>query len=220
MRKIAPAILSILLLSAVPVHAQDMPGGGMDPGGDDGGGDGPVAAHAPAPPRPIKRERFDKMVTAMFESGDTNHDGSVTLPEFNALIDARRFAAIDARFAKADTNRDGMLSRDEFVAWQRQMGSAASDETTARSAGGAVIAETIAPPLGKDMDDLLLSRLIDPLSATVIAQANTNYDAGLSLQELLAYEGARFDAADRNHDGYLDFSGAAPVTQRRPGPHG
>jgi hypothetical protein len=37
----------------------------------------------------------------------------------------------------------------------------------------------------------------------VIAKANLNYDTGVSLEELLAYEGARFDKADANHDTYL-----------------
>lgn len=210
----SPILASFLLAAPLPLHAQSMGGGGMggvDPGGGgDDGGEGPGAGHAPAPPPPVKRERFDKLVNAMFDSADSNRDGIVTLDELNAVIEARRLAAINARFAKADANRDGTLSHDEFVAWQRQMGSAAGDEGAARGAADEVIAETIAPPLGKDHDDLMLSRLIEPLSATVIAQGNTNYDAGLSRQELLAYEGAKFDAADKNHDGYLDFQELRP----------
>ena len=57
----------------------------------------------------------------------------------------------------------------------------------------------IQPPL--DKDDRALGRLIEPLGATVILEADANANGSVTLEELLAYEGKRFDAADKDHDG-------------------
>src|SRR3546814_13522271 len=81
----------------------------------------------------------------MFREAEANHDGIVTLDELHVVIDARREAAIAARFAAVDGNRDGTLSRAEFVAWQKQMGSAASSECGGFGAGDGQIADVISP---------------------------------------------------------------------------
>lgn len=185
------------------------PGGQGGPGGGPGGG-GPGGGGAPRAPKPVKRKQFDKLVTGMFEVADTNHDGIVTIDEVHAVIEARREAAIRQRFEAVDTNHDGTISQPEFTAWQKQMGSVASTEGGGFGARDQQVADVILPETGKDRGDVMLANLIDPLSGTVVAKANTNYDAGVSLAELLAYEGKRFDDADKNHDGELSMDELRP----------
>ncbi|MBO9722734.1 MAG: EF-hand domain-containing protein [Novosphingobium sp.] len=222
MRKISLLLLPLLLLQT-PAHAQmgdDMggmggggmgrPGGGGPPGGPGGGG-------KPRMPKPISRAHYDKIVTAMFRDADINRDGLVTLEEFHALVNARRDAAIKARFVKVDANGDGTISIAEFTAWQQQMGSVAIDERGALGDRAGQVLEVVAPDFGRDDDDRMLADLIEPISGTLIAKANTNYDAGVSLEELLAYEGVKFEAADMDKDGYLSMQELRPKDGRREG---
>jgi len=199
-------ILALLAGAPLPAHAQmgggpDMGAAGPETGEDFGPADG--KPRAPTPPKPITRERFDKVVTAMFQAADANRDGTVTVPELHALVEARRNEVISGRFARIDSDRNGAISRDEFFAWQRQMGSAAVQDSAALGDREGPISEAVVPEAGHEPMDRMLDALIEPITGTLIAKANTNYDAGLSLSELLAYEGALFDAADSNHDGYL-----------------
>lgn len=219
MRMISLLAAASVLLSAPAVMAQGMPGGMGDGGGMGGGmgggpgggpGDGPGGGKAPRAPKPVKRKEFDKLVAGMFAEADANRDGTVSLDELHGVIEARREAAISARFAAVDADRNGTLSRAEFVAWQKQMGSAASSEGGGFGARDGQIADAIKPETGKDMEDLMLADLVEPLSGTVIAKANTNYDAGVSLEELQAYEGKRFDEADKNKDGFLTIDELRP----------
>jgi hypothetical protein len=71
--------------------------------------------------------------------------------------------------------------------------------------GDAIVPEIVEPPLGDDEDERALRRVIEPLSATMLVKANTNYDHGVTLAELLAYEEARFEAVDLNRDGELSI---------------
>lgn len=219
MRMISLLVAASVLLSAPAAMAQGM-GGGMGGGGDMGGGmggpgeggpgGGPGGGRAPRAPKPVKRQDFDRLVTGMFREADADRDGTVTLDELHGVIAARRDAAIAERFEAVDADRNGSLSRGEFVAWQRQMGSAASSEGGGFGARDGQIADVIRPETGKDREDLMLADLVEPLSGTVIARANVNYDAGASLDELLAYEGKRFDAADKNQDGFLTMDELRP----------
>jgi hypothetical protein len=217
---------SLSLLSAPVAFAQmgGMDGGmggmqGMGGGGDMGGGpqgDGPGDGKPtpPRPPKPVKRKQFDQLVTAMFREADANKDGTVTVAELHGVVEARREATIRARFAAVDTNRDGTLSAAEFMAWQKQMGSVASSDAQASGDRNGPIADAILPsPDGED--DYAIAAMIEPLSGTVIAAANTNYDAGVSLAELLAYEGRHFDEADKDKDGELSMQELRPAG--RPG---
>lgn len=233
MRKISLGMLPLLLLCSTPVLAQGMGGGmeGMGGGGMGGGGmghghrgggmgEGGGEMRRPNPPKPISRERFDKVVAAMFREADVNRDGMVTLEELRGIIEARRDTIIRARFDKVDSNHNGMISQEEFFAWQRQMGSVASSDTGGMGEHEGPVAEVIMPQPGNDPADRALTALIEPLSVTLVTQANSNYDAGLSLEELLAYEGKRFDAADTNHDGWLtidEIRAASPHRRRMPG---
>lgn len=224
MRKITPILLSLLISLSAPALAQDMGGmdggmggmgGGMGGGGGGGGGPpedggGEQRARAPQGPKPIKRARFDKVVTDMFREADTNHDGTVTLAELHTLVESRRLTIIQSRFAKVDADRNGSISAAEFQAWQLQLGAAAAQDSAASSERDGPIPEAVMPDAGKEPDDRMLAAMIEPLSGTVIARANTNYDAGVSLEELLAYEGKLFDAADTDHDGYLSMPELRP----------
>ncbi|AXB76337.1 EF-hand domain-containing protein [Novosphingobium sp. P6W] len=230
MRKISLilAAASLSLIQSPAVHAQGMPGGmdggmggGMgDMGGGPGGdGDGPGSSKpsAPRPPKPVKRKQFDKIVTAMFREADANKDGMVTIDELHAVVDARREATIRARFEAVDSNRDGNISPAEFMAWQKRMGSAASSEANAFGDRNGPIADAITAT-SDNPDDYVLIQMIEPLNGTTIARANTNYDAGVSLEELLAYEGKHFDDADKNHDGELSMEELRPAGGPGKGP--
>ncbi|WP_313958532.1 EF-hand domain-containing protein [Novosphingobium sp. 9] len=226
---LAPLALASVLLAASPALAQmgdmgggmgqmggmgDMgggggPGGGGHHGGDEGGPPGGGAAR-PRPPKPMKRKDYDKIVEQMFDEADANHDGTVTVAELHGVVEAKREALIRARFTAVDANHDGTISADEFMVWQKQMGSAASDEDSAFGDRNGPIPDAIMPHT-KDEGDRMALRLIEPLTGTVIAKANTNYDAGVSLAELIAYEGKAFEAADKDHDGELSMDELRPM---------
>lgn len=201
-------LASAMLLCSTTVLAQmggGMGGGGMGGrgGGHHGEGGRGGGMNRANPSKPLERSRYDKAVTAMFHDADVNHDGTVTIDEVRGIVQARRDGIIRARFARIDSDHNGTISQKEFFAWQRQMGSAASADDAGEHEGP--VAEVIRPSLGNDPQDRIIGMLIAPLSATVVAEANSNYDAGVSLDELIAYEGKRFDAADTNHDGVLTF---------------
>lgn len=222
---------SLSLVAAPAAFAQDMPGGmdggmgggmggmgGGGPGGD-GPGEGGGKPAAPRPPKPVKRKQFDKIVTAMFREADADRNGTVTIAELHTVVEARREATIRARFAAVDSNRDGSVSAAEFMAWQKQMGSVASSDTQASGDRDGPIADAIMPA-AEGEDDYLLVAMIEPLNGTTIARANTNYDAGVSLEELLAYEGKHFDEADKDHDGELSMQELRPAGGPGWGPGG
>lgn len=181
-------------------------GGGMHGGHHRGGESGPAAENGGARHRemkPISRDKMDKPVTEMFQEADLDKDGYVTLDELNAVIDRKRDAIIHQRFEKIDTNHNKVIDEQEFTAWQAAMGSAAASDEDARGGDLEMVPETLSPRLGNSAQDMALRQIIAPLSATVLVDANTNYDKGVSLTELLAYEHRRFDKADTNKDGEL-----------------
>jgi len=215
MRK-CTVLLAAMLATALSAtaSAQMGPGGGM--GGMGGMGDGRGGHHheegeegeahgggRPQVMQTLKRKQLDDPVTAMFRAADADHDGIVTLAELKSVIAARRDAMIRARFEQIDTNHDHHIDLEEFLAWQRQLGSVASSEAQSVLAGP--VAEAIEPSLGGSPRDDMLRAIIAPLNAMTIVDANTNYDAGVSLEELLAFERKRFDAADTDGDGELTF---------------
>ena len=210
-------LLVLAMLAAAPASAQ-MGGGGGPPGGAPPAGGPPGGG----PPRmkqikPVNRASFDKIVTGMFRDADPNHDGIVTIEEIRAIAGARRDVLIAKRFERIDTNSDRTISRDEFFAWQHGLGSLAQSEDAQAIGHGGLVPETIEPEYGNEMEARLLLGLIEPLSAGLVAKANLNYDAGLSVEELLAYEGKRFDAADRNGDGAISMDEARQPEGRLPG---
>lgn len=155
------------------------------------------------PGEAIRRDRFDDVVAKMVAAADSNRDEVVTLAEFRAVIGARKDAAIRERFASVDANRDRSLSYAEFDQWQRGLGSVALSEGGTAAASAALVAEDIRPEPMRGPGAQVAARLVEPLNATMLAAANTNYDAGASLAEILVYQGKRFEAADANQDGWV-----------------
>jgi hypothetical protein len=198
---------ALLLLAPLQAWAQDDGSGGGYPavGGAGGFDDPDLGSHikpgGPRGPQPIERKKFDEAVAKLFKSADSNGDGTITLAELNAVIDARKQAVIGARFAQVDTDRDKSISFDEFSQWQRSLGSAVLSDSAAT--GQLIVPEDIRYDPGRGDNDQLLAQLIEPLNATMLVAANTDYDAGVTLAELTAYEGKRWDGADANHDGWL-----------------
>lgn len=205
MLKISALALSALLV--FPSVASAQVSGGQTPRESAGS----LRPGEPRPPRPVRRESFDKVVTAMFRKGDSNRDGTIAVAELRAVIEARRDTVVRERFSRIDSNRNGAISPEEFSAWQKGLGSLALNEATAFGNTGEIVAEMIVPDAGDDPDDVMLANLILPLNATVIAQANTNFDGGASLEELIAFEGKRFEAADSNKDGFLTLDELRPT---------
>ncbi len=198
-----------LLLTATPALAQRGGMGGMTTADvpQSSSDDEPHAAnigdfHPQEYLQPISLERFDKTVAAMFARADANHDGMITLAELDAVLGARRQEAIAARFHQIDTNHDGSISIAEFTAWQQGMGSAAASQCAAYA--GRLVPDTLGPELGNNDRDDALGDVVEPLSALVITRANIHYRAGITLDDLLAYEHKRFNAVDTNHDGFLE----------------
>ncbi|WP_336978029.1 EF-hand domain-containing protein [Altererythrobacter fulvus] len=186
-----------VLAASQPVGAQGVSYGG-EPSRIERGRSGPRMDE------PIARKKFDQAVEKVFRSGDTDRDGSITLAEFNAAIEGRKAAMISQRFGAIDTDRNRQISLEEFSAWQRSLGSAVLAEGDGAGAERiALVAEQLPLDLGKDRDDEVLEDIIAPITATLIVEANSNYDGGVSLEELLAHEGALFDKADLNKDGWL-----------------
>jgi Ca2+-binding EF-hand superfamily protein len=205
-----PTILALAaLLLAVPASAQEGPPGGGMPGSGRGGGPGGGGPGSGGPGgggpgggrpkmmKPVSRARFDEAVTALFAIADRDSDGRATLAELRAVLAARRLAVIEARFATIDSDRSGTLSPTEFIAWQQGLGSMVLAE--ARADGP--VPEVIEPVLGSKDRDRALARLIEPLNAVTLVNADTNHDAMVTLQEFVALQGARFSAADGDDDG-------------------
>lgn len=167
--------------------------------------------------KPVTRATFDKIVRGMFRNADQNRDGMVTIEEIRTIASARRDVLIGRRFERVDTNGDRAISRDEFFAWQHGLGSLAQSDDAQAIGRGGMVPETIDPDYGDEMEARLLLGLIEPLSAGLVAKANLDYDAGLSLEELLAYEGKRFDAADRDGNGAISMGEARQPEGRLPG---
>ena len=152
-------------------------------------------------PDPIERKDFDELVGRMFAVADTSRDGIVTLAEFQGMIAARKDEAIANRFASIDTDRNRALSLEEFGRWQHGLGSSVLSDADA--GGGALGFAEVVVAEARGRNGAALSALIEPLGSTVITAANTDFDAGTSLAELIAYEGKRFEARDANHDGRI-----------------
>jgi len=209
MRRIVPALAALVLASQALAQGVPPGGGGQPPGGGrPGGGRGgpPGAQQRPREVKPVKRSELDEAATAMFRAADSNRDGLATLEEVRAIFQARRDTIIRERFTRIDSDRSGAIDEAEFLAWQGQMGSAASVEGDGSAGRDGPVEEALRPELGDDMEDRMLARLIQPLSAITIVAANTNYDGGVSLDEWLAYQHKRFDGADADGDGKLTIN--------------
>jgi len=206
MRSVVAAIGGALaLLAALPAAPQDDSQDGQPGMGTPRAGFDHLTAGEPRrrPGEAVRRDRFDEAVATMFASADADRDGTLTLVELRAVIEARKVAAIRDRFAGIDADRDRSLSFAEFDRWQRGLGSVVLSDAGAAAASETVVSEDIGPEPERGPGGQVLARLVAPLNATLLAAANTNYDAGASLAEIAVYEGKRFEAADVNADGWV-----------------
>lgn len=207
MRKVLiAAAVSALILTPMQAMAQGGPGGGGPGGGAGGGGPPPGGGGGgkpPKAPKPLKRDALNKPIEKMFSRADTNRDGLITLDEFRAIIQTRKDKIIEERFGRVDLDRNNQISQAEFFDWQRKVGSLVLSEERSALSRDKIVPETLPIDLGKSSKNAQVSRVIEPLSATLIVSANSNYDAGMSLDELLTYQLARFDKADQDSDSKL-----------------
>lgn len=223
----------LALLLPVQAFAQGGMPGGMGGGMDGSGGMGrggmrggeasmiePSRSNRPPQMKPIGRDRLDRMVEAMVQSADVDRDGIVTVDEIRSVLAARRDTAIRARFDRIDTNRNKLIEPQEFIAWQTALGSVAMSERQSLGDGGGPIAEALFPPDSDKAEDRILRRLVEPLSVTLVTNANSNYDKGASLAELLVIERQKFDAADANKDGFIVAEELFAIEPKGPGERG
>jgi Ca2+-binding EF-hand superfamily protein len=193
--------------------------GGRRHGGGMGGQRGERQSRA-MPIKPVKRSEFDATIKAEFAEADLDHNGLVTLQEVHAARDAKLAKLIDQRFAGVDSNHDGTISRDEFTAWQRQMGSPDAADLTVEAENDRQLDQAAAEKAdgqhrwghhgGEGAGELLVA----PVDANLIVNADSNHDMALSLAEDLAWQDARFDAADSDHDGELSESEIRALRQK------
>jgi hypothetical protein len=197
MRATLIAGLTLALLGTAAAHAQGMPAAGMEES---------KIQRTPRlkGPEPLARKDFDRGVEKLFRAGDSDGNGTITLAELGATIEARKAQMVSQRFAAIDSDRNQAISMAEFSAWQRTIGSAVLDDGASGGRPlGELVAEEVRVAYPDNEEGETLSRVVEPLNAVLLVGANTDYDGGVSLAELLAHEGKRFDQLDGNKDGWL-----------------
>jgi Ca2+-binding EF-hand superfamily protein len=144
----------------------------------------PALAQQKGAANTITRTSIASQLDANFAATDTNHDGSLSLSEIQALqakelkaIEAQVQAKLQATFKQLDTNKDGQLSFAEFAA----------------TAGGIKANET---------------------PQQVLQKIDTNHDGKLSAAEFKAPRLAAFDRIDANHDGVITADEARRASQK------
>jgi hypothetical protein len=136
---------------------------------------------------PQTRVDAQARVKAMFDRIDANHDGSITLAEFDAYRaarlaewQARRGERRDKAFAAMDTDQNGQVSKTEFDSFATSdKAKAMRHMVSARLAGGGVGG-------GQWFD-----------------RTDGNHDGKITLDEAQNSAMALFDAADADHNGTL-----------------
>jgi len=164
--------------------------------------------------RAISRSGIDDTVGRMFRDGDGNRDGTITLAEFNSVATALKSKVIAERFQRIDTDGNGQLSAGEFSAWQLSIGAVALSGRLDGPPSEGLVAESLPIDYGRKDDVDFMSLVLEPLSATLIVSANTDYDSGASLAEVLDYEHGLFDKADLNHDGFITWDEADELRKK------
>lgn len=191
-----------VVLAGLPAQAQSGPPGGMPPGGGPPGGP-PGGFRPPKPPKPLEVDELLNMVAKQHRDADIDHDGLLTMAEVRGQVDALALAAIDERFRTIDTDRNGAIDRGEFAAWQRAMGSLVLSDVAAASVSRSMIPQALPFDTGAGMKGEMMQMLVEPLNAAMVAQADANHDGGVDVGELQQYQRRRFDALDRDGDGFL-----------------
>jgi hypothetical protein len=151
----------------------------------------------------LDREALDDAVRAMFREADTDRNGKATLAELHAIVAQQRAQIVAERFRAVDSDRNGAITVAEFDAWQQRLGTASREDSASLVYDYVPTPDVIGPPRGDSEEHRVLAMLIRPLNTHNLVSANVDYDEGVTLEELLRFERAPFDAADLNGDGKL-----------------
>ena len=241
-------LVGLMALSFSAAAAAQPPAGGPARGGEGfrGGPRGSVFLSPMGEPFRNEDLAHDN-VGDWFAAADTNHDGWLSVAEFQA--DAARF------FATLDSNRDGEIDPDELTRYEtelaqevqvgRQMGvgmggfrrggegggrgggrggwGGRSREPRTQEGRNSRIPEGAGgggPRIGNGGFDPGLEgagRYSFLNIPEPVISADTNLNRGVSLQEFTAAAGQRFVMLDSNHDGRLTRDELPPLPQRHQG---
>ncbi len=130
-------------------------------------------APAAAPDRAARRAEFQARAQARFAESDRNHDGRISLAEFQDASDRK----LAERFQRLDANHDGQLTQDELQQARAQRGEKMMERRQARAGR---LQELRALDTNKD-------------------QALDRAEIGNRMPRLLEH----FDQIDANHDGRI-----------------
>jgi Ca2+-binding EF-hand superfamily protein len=143
-------------------------------------------------------------IGAWFAQADTNHDGKLTKDEFRA--DFAKF------FKVLDENHDGILDGVEVQRYEQ----AVAPEVLPRLAqvGGGFPGERpgagvrqLAEPRRRRGDEYDGAPAYSLLNVSEpVANADTDFDGKITLQEFLKTADSRFDLLDKDKDGYLTLA--------------
>jgi Ca2+-binding EF-hand superfamily protein len=188
-------------------------------------------AHAPGARhahmmQPTTRAEVQSHLATMFAKLDTNHDGSITKDELNA-IETKREQKVEQRaqrfdpskiFDRIDANHDGKITTAEAEAAHNQRANAKGGKpaTASATAFGGLFAradtnkdkvitrgefDTMGQQLKTRMEHAGMAR--GGMATHMFDMADVNKDGKVSLAEMQQAALAHFDRADLNHDGTL-----------------
>jgi Ca2+-binding EF-hand superfamily protein len=187
----------------------------------------PATATAAKPVKqPLTRADVQARTTAFFNKLDTNHDGSITKQELDA-VQAQQAQNIEQRaerfdpskaFTRLDANKDGKITAAEANAVTAQ-GVQAKGAKAPPSNATAFKGLFARADINKDgvitkvefdtMGQQVKARIVkagerqETIGDQMFATADANKDGRVSLAEMQQIALARFDRTDTNHDGKI-----------------
>jgi Ca2+-binding EF-hand superfamily protein len=174
--------------------------------------------------QPATRAEVQARTAAMFARLDTNHDGSVTRDELNA-VEARREQKAEARaqrfdpskaFDRLDTNHDGQITAAEVAAAHARRARATSG-ASAQTAGfrglyaradankDNVLTRAEFDAMGQQLKGRMERASVarGGIATRMFDRSDVNKDGRVTLAEMQQAALAQFDRMDLNHDGTI-----------------